>query len=188
MTGIIIQLPDAVHRGMIRTLDGSRLPFSATAVRCDPKLLIVGQKVRFDVDRGWPEATAIRALVNPPLSDKPPDLRYRGFDQEHDLRRYKFEAVASDGSLQSFVVTVEVELFHRHRVNIQEGPVLCMRKLLADLTNAVESGQHTLSEGDLRACALARALAAQQKEKSRRGIGHGRRRTQPLERPADKGV
>jgi len=177
MTGTIIQLPDTVHRGIIRTLDGSRLPFSATAVHCDLKALIVGQTVRFEIDSGRAQAIAVRTPPNSSPSGKP-DLRYLGFEQDHEVRRYNFEAVSSGGSVRSFVVTVAVELFHRYHVNIQEGPTLCMRKLLADLANPAVPEQHSLSDSDLGAYASARALAAEQKEKSRRGLSHHRRRAQ----------
>ncbi len=104
------------------------------------------------------------------------ELRYAGFDQTQNKRSYKFDAGMPDRSTGRFVVTVEITLFLKHRINIQEGPSLCARKLTADL-EANYQGDHELTDQDLLAYATGRAAKEALKADLRRSKPH--RRTAP---------
>jgi hypothetical protein len=96
------------------------------------------------------------------------ELRYLGFDQRVDARAYRFEIVKRGEAARHFIVTVEMALFLKHRVAIQEGPALSASKLAADLENAID-GEHQLTAGDLHAYAHARAAAEEARAAARRG-------------------
>lgn len=104
------------------------------------------------------------------------DLRYAGFDQTQSTRSYKFDAGMPDGTIGRMIVTVELSLFLKHHVSIQEGPSLCARKLTSDLEANV-AGEHQLSEQDIQAYATGRAAKEALKAESRRSKPH--RRTSP---------
>jgi hypothetical protein len=86
------------------------------------------------------------------------ELRYLGFQQRQSARAYQFEVVKKGETSKRFTVTVEMGLFLKHRVGIQEGPALSANKLVADLEKSLE-GEHELTSDDLHAHASARALA-----------------------------
>jgi hypothetical protein len=104
------------------------------------------------------------------------ELRYAGFDQTQNKRSYKFDAGLPDRTTGHYVVSVEISLFLKHRVNMQEGPSLCARKLSADLEANVE-GIHELTDQDLLTYAAGRAAKEAQKAEMRRSKPH--RRTTP---------
>jgi len=104
------------------------------------------------------------------------ELRYAGFDQTNNKRSYKFDAGLPGRTVGRFVVSVEITLFLKHHVNIQEGPALCARKLSADL-EADYRGDHELTDQDLLAYATGRAAKEALKAEMRRSKPH--RRTSP---------
>lgn len=170
MTGTIVQLAPATQSGVIRAEDGSRVLFSASAVAGGFDTLALGGRVRFDCDRACSQVTAVRALPEPALSDAPLDLRYVGFDQAQNVRHYKFDAIARGQSTRRFVITANMALFLKHRVAMQDGPALCLRKLLSDLETSPSSSRHELSDGDLLAHAAARAAALERKARPSRAL------------------
>jgi len=96
-------------------------------------------------------------------------LRYMGFDQRQNTRVYKFDNVAEGEPTIRMVITVDLTLFQKHHIAIQEGPGLSARKLAADLENP-RHGNHELTSDDLLAHASARdAAAARQAELRRKG-------------------
>ncbi len=104
------------------------------------------------------------------------DLRYVGFDQQGNTRSYRFDRIAKGQPPVHLVVTADLALFLARRVNIQEGPSLCARKLSGD-PDEFEQRDRELTNEDLLAYATARADAEASKAKSRRtGL---RRRTPP---------
>lgn len=177
MTGIIVELATVSRTGVIRTPEGSRVIFSAAAVLGEFEALAIGHRVNFDLDRAWPGRNASRVLREPPGSatasklDAPPDLRYTGFDQTRNVRTYQFEAIASGYAVRRFTVTVDLLLLLKHRIGVQDAPVLCLRKLTADLRDSPESLRHELSNEDLLAYALSRAAAVQRRKPA---FGHRR--------------
>ena len=169
LTGIIVELARSRRIGVIRAQDGLRVLFSASAVLGSFETLAIGHRVRFDLDRAWPRHNAVRVLREPSGSSTPnrvksgPDLRYRGFDQAQNVRSYKFDAVRSGDAIQHFVVTVDLALLLKHHIGVQEGPVLCLQKLAADLEGSPDSQWHELGNEDLLAYALSRTAVLQRK-------------------------
>ena len=95
------------------------------------------------------------------------ELRYMGFHQEQNTRVYSFDCTADGKSAVRLAVSVDMRLFLKHRVGIQEGPTLCAQKLTADLaSNSPE--EHELTNADLVAYTADRAAAEARKAESRR--------------------
>lgn len=100
-----------------------------------------------------------------------------GFEQTPARRLYRFDGTTEKGSVAHFVVSVDLALFVRNRVNIQEGPSLCAQKLIADL-NGLHEGEHELTDRDLAAYAAGRAADAARKAAARK-TGPRRRKPEP---------
>jgi hypothetical protein len=96
------------------------------------------------------------------------EFRYMGFEQTPTRRLYNFDGTTSKGPPVRFVVSVDLDLFLRNRVNIQQGPSLCAQKLKADL-DAQHEGEHELTNGDLVAYVAARAAAERKAEARKPG-------------------
>jgi hypothetical protein len=94
-------------------------------------------------------------------------LRYMGFDQTKAVRVYRFDSIVERAPAVRYIVTVDLTLFLKHRVGIQEGPSLCARKLAADL-ETVEQREHTLTNEDLLAYVTARSEAEARKAAARK--------------------
>ena len=106
------------------------------------------------------------------------ELRYMGFQQKQNRRLYRFDM--NDAGTKSsipHVVSVDMELFLKHHVGIQEGPALCAQKITADL-QADRQGDHELTNEDILAYATDRAEAAERKAEARRS-GPARRKPEP---------
>lgn len=182
MTGTIVHLDNGAGSGVIKTEDGLRAVFFASAVTGGLDALVLGEKVRFDYDRSWSEVEAVQVLRDKPqTAARMPDLRYVGFDQEKSVRRFNFDSLAAGNKTkQRFVVTADMALFRVHHISIQDGPELCLHKLMADLEASPEAIHHELSDSDLLAYAEARRAAAARKLKSKRSIdGHRHRPVSP---------
>jgi len=94
-----------------------------------------------------------------------------GFDQAQNKRVYKFECTAAGKSTTRFVVSVDMVLFLKHRVGIQEGPALCARKLNADFeTEHVGEHEltHELTNDDLLAYVAVRTAAEVRRAEARK--------------------
>jgi len=102
------------------------------------------------------------------------DLRYIGFDQAQNTRVYRFDCRAEDKSTMRFAVSVDMVLFLRHDVSIQEGPSLCAQKLTADF-EAQHRGEHELTNEDLAAHVAERTAAKARKESHHRAGHRGRK-------------
>lgn len=94
-------------------------------------------------------------------------LRYMGFDQGQAVRVYRFDRIEERVPTVRYTVTVNLALFLKHRVGIQEGPSLCARKLTTDL-EATSQSEHVLTNEDLLAYVAARADADARKAAARR--------------------
>jgi hypothetical protein len=99
-------------------------------------------------------------------------LRYMGFDQAKNIRKYKFDGVAANETTTHFVVNADLALFFRYHVALQEGPVLCLKKLSADL-EMLQPLPHELTGSDLGDHVSAQAAAAAKRITKRK-----RRRTE----------
>lgn len=106
------------------------------------------------------------------------ELRYAGFSQTQNKRFYKFDQQTETRSTIRFIVSVDMALFLKHHIGIQEGPALCARKLTSDL-EAQSVGDHELTNADLLAYASDRAAKEAQRLEARRPGPH-RRTTPPV--------
>jgi hypothetical protein len=109
------------------------------------------------------------------------ELRYIGFDQAQNTRVYRFDCRAEDKSTMRFAVSVDMVLFLRHDVSIQEGPSLCAQKLTADF-EAQHRGEHELTNEDL-AAHVAERTAAKARKESHHRAGHRGRKPEPGQAP-----
>src|SRR5438874_11659881 len=106
------------------------------------------------------------------------DFRYMGFDQQKNVRSYRFDAVERGTPTREFVVTADLALFLTHRIAIQEGPGMCSIKLAADLESNSEA-LHELTDADLRAHVVARTDAEARRAAARKSSP--RRAPKPVE-------
>lgn len=88
-------------------------------------------------------------------------LQYNGFEQVNSVREYVFLCLLQGEETRTFVVSLDLALFRKHRVGIQEGPVLCLRKLQRDLeeaenTRGARLSRVTFSEKDMLAYVASR--------------------------------
>lgn len=182
MTGTIIQLDNGAGSGVIKTEDGLRAVFFASAVNGGLDALELGERVRFDYDRTWSEVEAVQALREPPRpTGGKPDLRYVGFDQEGNVRHFKFDSfVTGNESRQRFVVTVDMDLFRAHHISVQDGPELCLHKLMAELESSPDVNRHVMSDADLLSYEQTRrAVVARKLKQKRLSDGHRHRPVSP---------
>jgi hypothetical protein len=107
-------------------------------------------------------------------------LRYVGFDQAKNIRKYKFDGVAANETTAHFVVNADLALFFRYHVALQEGPALCLKRLSADL-EMLRQLPHELTGGDLADHVSAQAAAAAKRitKRKRRRTGRDEYRTYP---------
>ena len=104
------------------------------------------------------------------------ELRYMGFDQAREKRVYKFDCTEKGVLTSHMRITVAMELFLKHHVNIQEGPSLCARKLTADLQLS-HQGDHELTDEDLQGLTTQAAPEAEaRRAESRRRTGPRRKK------------
>lgn len=137
MNGKITAFSRKGSSGAIQSDQGGRFHFDVGAVLAyDVAGLSAGQVVNFEPDGGSPPK-AINVSVLPPASIHYSDDRYRemrrfryvGFDQQKDIRTYRFERFAPGEPTERFFVDTDMALFGRHKVKLQEGPALCLHLL-----------------------------------------------------------
>lgn len=181
MTGTIIDLAPDNRTGVIRSMDGSRISFSATVVLGDFDALAVGHWVSFDFDRCSRNRSAGRVMREPsgaavPKIESVPDIRYGGFEQVANVRTYRFHILVSGHWNKQLAVTVDLALLLKYHVSVQEAPALCLRKLVSGLKGSPASQSHHLDNDDLLAFVASRAAAI---ERKRPKAGFGRRKGAP---------
>jgi hypothetical protein len=108
----------------------------------------------------------------------------RGFRQVVEFRVFTFERIASDRSRSLFTVRADLTLARRHRVPLQELPLLC-RAVLERLNEDGDQRAFVFAEADMRLYAdgvAGRAEAARQRKPPRRphteNVGAGWRNPQ----------
>jgi hypothetical protein len=108
----------------------------------------------------------------------------RGFRQITDFRVFTFEHIATDHSRLVFTVGADLALARRHRIPLQELPLLC-RSVLEQLPEGGDQRAFVFTEADMRLYAdgvAARAEAARQRKSPRRphteNVGAGWRNPQ----------
>ena len=173
MTGRITGLAANTRTGTIRGEDGSHFVFCGAAVLGNFDSLDVGHRVSFIFERDG-SFTALNVFGEPVRISagkraELPDLRYTGFHQIENVRTYSFAEVTSRHSAQHSV-TVDVALLLKHHIRVQEGPALCLSKLITDLKDSPESARHRLGDDDLLALVASRADAVKQKRLKRPAV------------------
>jgi hypothetical protein len=66
---------------------------------------------------------------------------YEGFTQNANERRYAFHGVEKSEPGDAYVIRIDLPLFARHQVSIQNGPMFCLRLLQDALTSGPEQLQ-----------------------------------------------
>jgi len=82
-------------------------------------------------------------------------LRYYGFDQRDNTRSYVFQYRVAGEKARPIVVSAEIPMLVKHNVRIQDGPALCLRTLLLEI-----SGLDLSQTGALRRVLTAEDLLA----------------------------
>ena len=57
------------------------------------------------------------------------DFVLTGFRQDSNVRRYAFQAIAADHTRKEITVEADLGLIRKHRIPLQELPLLCRRLL-----------------------------------------------------------
>jgi cold shock CspA family protein len=184
MTGRIELLSTDDSAGYIRAEDGVKVSFRVSEVKLrDATDLAVGQMVTFDMERSQaPRAFNIRVEkrhYNAHEKDKLwQAIRYVGFEQTGNIRLYKFERQVPREEAVSAIVSADMALFLKHKIGIQDGPMLCLRLVVAEIegTNASEDAPYrrSLTDHDM-LC----HLAARRAPEKRFGRRPGRTTTLP---------
>lgn len=86
---------------------------------------------------------------------------FTGFHQANEQRRFHFEAVLSDHTRLSYVVTADVSLMRKHMIGLQDGPLICLR-LLEDALESPVPRQQTFTEEQMRQYAAKRSAAKEE--------------------------
>ena len=189
MTGIIKELNSHRRSGCIRAEDGSLFTFYDSSVFAGEfDFLKIGQEVSFEVSRGLNMQDAVRvqsklsqlnSSAMPGAAEQPaatvpskqtaaaPHFLYKGFEQPKNIRHYKFSAVVHGKPTMDFTVSVDLALFLKYHVVIQEAPALCLQKLSHADPEAPQA-RHKLTEGDLAAYVSDREAAAARNLERRR--------------------
>ena len=145
MLGTITRFSKLTTSGAIRSEAGENFDFNLAGVLTyDVAGLAEGKFVHFE-SAGRSTFKAINVSLEPPAAVHPgadrykeiTQLRYVGFLHLDNLRHFRFERITPGGPTQCFEVAANLGLFHSMRIAIQEGPVLCMRVIAAEL----ESGR-----------------------------------------------
>ena len=141
MTGRIRALSGEHGSGLIRGEDGANIPFDLGAViEYDVACLAVGQVVTFDLlERGAGRAVNVcvqkehqRAHAGEKRRE-PAQVRYVGFEQRDSMRTYRFEQLEAGQDASTFAITVDLALFAKHHVGIQDGPALCLHLIAEEM-------------------------------------------------------
>jgi cold shock CspA family protein len=182
MTGSIKNLNPVNRSGFIKAEDGKAVYFPASAVwEHDYPFLTVGQAVNFDLlDGQRPTAinvhlyTGRHLQLQPKKPDGPVELRFIGFGQANCIRTFRFQAIVAGNETREYSVTVDMTLFGKHHVGIQEGPALCSRVVLAGLaTPSSEKVPLALTEKDILAHVESRRVPKRRVPKRKRFRGPG---------------
>jgi hypothetical protein len=149
MTGTIKSLDVASASGVITAADGLMVGFCPSAVLAyDVPLLAIGRVVSFDLEGGrCPKALNVLVQRAPQAGNTQEKrleiarLRYMGFEHRGTVRIYRFERLIPGEAKRTFTVDADLTLFTKHHVGIQEGPVLCLHLLAAELDLSNEAGR-----------------------------------------------
>jgi hypothetical protein len=94
--------------------------------------------------------------------------RYIGFKQLEDRRYYQFALQPADRQSVQVVVSAPIALFSQYRVGIQDGPEICMQRVLQ--RRELAAAHHELTPEDFRAFAAEKAADAERRQSLRRRL------------------
>jgi len=140
MTGRIEILAAAGKPGLITSNSGaSRFHYSYRLPLGRIDGLAKGRLVTFELDKGSAEM-AVSVCPKEPGPPSPGEqhvfqreIRYSGFEQTNNIRTYRFQAWQTGEENQEAIVTVDLTLFRKHGITLQEGPALCLRLVQDEL-------------------------------------------------------
>lgn len=162
MRGKIEVLGAGALQGRIRAEDGSRVVFDLSGILAyDVGRLCVGHSVTFDIDKR--ACTAINVSreqeAATPADKRTPEaqLRYMGFEQTDGVRCYRFERSLTGEATRTIVLTIDVKLFVKYRIGMQEGPTLCLKLLAGPLIGI--SDHKVITDEDMQAFLASRPAA-----------------------------
>jgi hypothetical protein len=92
---------------------------------------------------------------------------FTGFRQDRNFRRYAFQAVAADRTRTDVSVSADVAFVLKHKIPLQELPLLC-RRFLEGNVDGLSGSDLTFSESDMLGYASERAAAAELAASKRR--------------------
>ena len=97
-------------------------------------------------------------------------IQYNGFTQLNNVREFIFHCVSPGQENRIILVTADLSLFSKYHLGLQEGPLLCLRKLSCErdaLTSVEQRLSHReLSDADV--CSFAAGLECQRKKRAHR--------------------
>jgi hypothetical protein len=88
------------------------------------------------------------------------------FEQRNNIRQYSFSGRTEEGQRHEFLVDVDLGLIRRHRIPMQEIPLLCCR-LLEERAVSLQDRQITLTEAHMEIIAERAAELKRQAEQRR---------------------
>ena len=201
MTGRVEVLSTLGMPGFIKSENGISAFFYASQVPSqDAKGLAVGQLVTFEIETGTPphavNISVEKKHYTPHGTEKrPQSIRYVGFEQQGNVRVYRFERPSSSGEMQTAVVSSDLALFTAHHVGLQDGPALCQRLAVAELDRLSPETQapvqRSITKQDLLAHLADRAAPPKKRpggwstSATARAVGHAWRGTKPRTSPSN---
>jgi len=90
-----------------------------------------------------------------------------GFRQERNVRQFAFQAIGEDRTRREIIVGADLTLIRKHRIPLQELPLLC-RRLLEGSIGALKANELMYTEKDMLGYASDRAAAEHTAEQKRR--------------------
>ncbi|HYL38485.1 MAG TPA: hypothetical protein VEV17_21385 [Bryobacteraceae bacterium] len=101
-------------------------------------------------------------------------LLYVGFEQAKDVREYIFHGIAHGEETRVFVVSTKMALFLEFHLGVQEGPIMCLRTLAAEIEALGAAGapplHHIIDERDIRAYMASPILYGARKAGAKAGL------------------
>jgi hypothetical protein len=89
-----------------------------------------------------------------------------GFRQVANIRRFAFERIATDHSRTEFSVSADMTLLVKHKIPLQELPLLC-RALLEDQSGTGPSKSVIFTEGEMLGYVQRRSAAKEEADRKR---------------------
>ena len=94
------------------------------------------------------------------------DFVLTGFRQDANIRRFAFQRVATDHSRTDFTVSADMTLLVKHKIPLQELPLLC-RALLEDRNESGPAKAVIFSETDMLVYVQRRTTAKDEADRKR---------------------